>query len=48
MTPPKEIVRVAALGDLHYPKMKGDSGSIIIKKRIGLLSEDSDDGDLYH
>src|SRR5207248_169545 len=21
MTPPKEIVRVAALGDLHYPKM---------------------------
>ena len=21
MTPPKEIVRVAALGDLHYPKI---------------------------
>ena len=24
MTPPKEIVRVAALGDLHYPKIPQD------------------------
>ena len=40
MTTPKEIVRVAALGDLHYPKISQEMLQ-------GLLTQATEQADVY-